>query len=64
MGNSKIKLLAKIENKHGMDNYDSILKMADGIVIDRGYLGAEVEVDVVAIAQKSMVALVNIYLFI
>ncbi|KAJ3118602.1 hypothetical protein HDU96_000063 [Phlyctochytrium bullatum] len=55
LGNSKIKLLAKIENKRGMDNFDSILKLADGIVVDRGYLGAEVDVEVVTMAQKRMI---------
>ncbi|KAJ1564448.1 hypothetical protein HK096_007934 [Nowakowskiella sp. JEL0078] len=37
LGNSKSKLLAKIENEKSMENFESILKRADGIVIDRGY---------------------------
>jgi len=32
--------------------------MCDAIVIDRGYLGVEVDVAVVAIAQKKMISLV------
>ena len=56
LGNSKIKLLSKIENQRGMDNYEAILTMSDGIVIDRGYLGAEVDVEVVTTAQKKMIA--------
>ncbi|KAI8816277.1 pyruvate kinase [Fimicolochytrium jonesii] len=60
LGNHRVKLLAKIENKTGMDNYESILKMADGIVIDRGYLGAEIDVELVTIAQKKMIALANV----
>ena len=59
LGNSPIKMWAKIENKRGMDNYESILKMADGVVLDRGYLGAEVDVDLVVIGQKRMIALAN-----
>ncbi|KAH6572355.1 hypothetical protein BASA50_005595 [Batrachochytrium salamandrivorans] len=59
LGNSNIKMLAKIENKRAMNNFESILMVADGIVIDRGYLGAEVDVDVISIAQKKMVALAN-----
>lgn len=43
LGNSKVKLLSIIENQPGIENYESILKMSDGIVIDRGYLGVEVE---------------------
>lgn len=60
LGNSKIKLLAKIENRRGMDNFESILKLADGIVIDRGYLGAEVEIEEVTISQKRMIARANV----
>jgi pyruvate kinase len=58
LGNSRVKLIAKIENKTGMDNFEPILKMCDAIVIDRGYLGAEVDVAIVAIAQKKMISLV------
>ncbi|KAJ3046742.1 hypothetical protein HK097_000584 [Rhizophlyctis rosea] len=60
LGNSKVKLLAKIENKRGMENYDSILNITDGIVIDRGYLGAEVDVELVTVAQKKMIGKANI----
>ena len=59
LGNSQIKLIAKIENKRGMDNFESILRMSDAIVIDRGYLGAEVDIDIVATAQKRMIGLAN-----
>ncbi len=58
LGNSRVKLIAKIENKTGMNNFEPILKMCDAIVIDRGYLGVEVDVAVVAIAQKKMISLV------
>lgn len=60
LGNNKMKLLAKIENKHGADNFDSILRMADGIVIDRGYLGTEIDISQVTIAQKQMISKANI----
>jgi pyruvate kinase len=59
LGTSKIRLIAKIENKHGLDNFDGILKIADAIVIDRGYLGAEVDYEQVPTAQKEMIALSN-----
>ncbi len=54
-----LQLVAKIENRSGLDNFAGILKMADVVVIDRGYLGAEVESEVIAIAQKKMIALAN-----
>ncbi|KAI9366726.1 Pyruvate/Phosphoenolpyruvate kinase-like domain-containing protein [Zopfochytrium polystomum] len=56
LGNSKVRLLAKIENAHGMDNFESILKLADGVVIDRGYLGAEIDIEEVTMVQKRMIA--------
>ena len=59
LGASKTKLLAKIENSNSMEIYESILKMTDGIVIDRGYLAAEVELDIVPVAQKKMIAMVR-----
>lgn len=59
LGNSQIKVFAKIENKRGMDNFDSLLKLADGIVIDRGYLGAEVDLELVVVAQKKMINKAN-----
>ncbi|KAJ3411820.1 hypothetical protein HDV05_001662 [Chytridiales sp. JEL 0842] len=60
LGNTKIKLLAKIENKAGLENFEDILRLADGVVIDRGYLGAEVEVEYVTMAQKRMILMANI----
>ncbi|KAJ1554147.1 hypothetical protein HK096_004833 [Nowakowskiella sp. JEL0078] len=60
LGNSKSKLLAKIENEKSMENFESILKRSDGIVIDRGYLGAEVDIEIVTMNQKKMIALANI----
>ncbi|TPX38928.1 pyruvate kinase [Synchytrium endobioticum] len=59
LGNAKIKLLSKIENQRGMENYEAILTMSDGIVIDRGYLGAEIDIEIVTTAQKRMIALAN-----
>lgn len=59
MGNTRTKLLAKIENKMGLDDFESILKMADGCVIDRGYLGAEIELEMVTTEQKRCIQTAN-----
>lgn len=59
LGNSPIKMFAKIENKRGMDNFESVLSISDGVVLDRGYLGSEVDLELVVIGQKRMIAQVT-----
>ncbi|KAJ3113132.1 hypothetical protein HK100_002089 [Physocladia obscura] len=60
LGNSKTKVLAKIENKKGLENFEDILRTADGVVIDRGYLGCEIDVETVTMEQKRMIMMANI----
>ncbi|KAI9032294.1 pyruvate kinase [Hyaloraphidium curvatum] len=60
IGNSRIKVLSKIENERSLENFEAILRISDGIVIDRGYLGAEVDVEFVTTAQKRIIASANV----
>ncbi|KAG8037171.1 hypothetical protein G9C98_004493 [Cotesia typhae] len=49
-------VLAKISSSQGVDNFDDILRVADGVVIDREGLQVDIGSEKIFLAQKSMIA--------
>lgn len=53
----RAKILAKIEKPQAMDNLESIVRLSDAIMVARGDLGVEMNIEDVPIAQKKIISL-------
>jgi pyruvate kinase len=52
-------IIAKIEKHEALDNLAAILKIADGLMVARGDLGAEVPLERMPLIQKQIIAAAN-----
>ena len=59
IGGQDVGIIAKIESQEGIEKFNDILDIADGIMVARGDMGVEIPMEEVPIVQKNMIRKCN-----
>ncbi|KRN78966.1 pyruvate kinase [Fructilactobacillus lindneri] len=58
-GMQDVQIFPKIESQEGIDNFDEIIKVSDGLMIARGDMGVEIPPQIVPTVQKRLIKICN-----
>lgn len=58
-GGKDVQIISKIESQEGIDNFEEILALSDGIMVARGDMGVEIPMEQVPVVQKHFIKRCN-----
>ena len=58
-GGKDVQIISKIESQEGIDNFEEILELSDGIMVARGDMGVEIPMEQVPVVQKHFIQRCN-----